>query len=59
MIDVDMRLEMRGKRIERTFNLRVVAVMRRHPSKPLDPRAPLGVISEEAMHISSGHATVR
>ena len=51
-----MRLEMCGKRIERVFDLRFMAMSRRRAAEPFDPRAALVVIGEEAMHISSRHA---
>src|SRR4030042_2879425 len=58
-IDVDMRLEMRGERIEGPLNFRLVAVSRRRAAEPFDPGAALGIVGEEAMHIGPGNAAVR
>src|SRR6476659_3745795 len=54
-----MRLEMVGKRIERALNVRIVAWARRRAAEPVDPRAALGVIGEEAMQVGSGDTAVR
>jgi hypothetical protein len=54
-----MRLEMRGKRVERAFDLSIVTVTRRRPTEPFDPGAALGIVGEETMHISSRHTAIR
>ncbi len=53
-----MRFEMFGERIERCFDLPVVAVTRRRPSEPRDPGRALAVVGKEPMHISPGDAPV-
>src|SRR6478735_8233135 len=53
-----MRLEMGRERIERALNVRIVAVARRRAAEPFDPRAPLGVVGEEAMQVGSGDTAV-
>lgn len=58
MTEIDMRLQMRGDRVERLFDLLRIGYIRRRRAQPREKRTPLRVVGEEAMHITAGDPAI-